>query len=127
MSNNNEMCAIISQKWREHQNKLTDEVMGLWGFCTCGDPDIFMDGLRQYLTLVKMSHDDRLPEEYRDENLQNDYYIPYMYLADAAGLTEHGSSVFGAWLSDKGKDLLKRMSVSYIDFAKEVRAKNGDV
>lgn len=123
----NEQIHEINKQWHERQDKLEDEVMGLFDFCRCGNPHIFIEGLRQYLTLVKFAHDDRIPEEYRDENLQNDYYVPYMYLADKAELTEHGGSVFSAWLTDKGKDLLKRLNVSFIDFVAEVRAKNADI
>ena len=117
----------INKQWRERQDKLEGEVMELFDFCRCGNPHIFIEGLRQYLTLVKFAHDDRIPEEYRDENLQNDYYVPYMYLADKAGLTEHGGSVFSAWLTDKGKDLLKRLNVSFIDFFAEMRAKDANI
>lgn len=123
----NKQIHEINKQWHERQDKLEDEVMGLFDFCRCGNTYIFMEGLRQYLRLVKIAHDDRIPEEYRDENLQNDYYVPYMYLADKAGLTEHGGSVFSAWLTDKGKDLLKRLNVSFTDFVAEVRAKNADI
>ena len=81
---------------------IEEEVMRELGLCGCGDPWTFVRQLAEYLKNVR----DRVPM-FEGENLEK--FIAYMYLCDDRGLTEHGSSVLGAWLTDKGKELLKRL------------------
>lgn len=78
-------------------DELVDEIMYMFDFCTCGAPDVFAEQLYEYLKIVE------------SRTVPDDTYIAYMYLADKAGLTEHGGSVFGAWLTIKGEKLLERM------------------
>lgn len=77
--------------------EFVNEIMDMFEFCGCGCPDCFVEQLYEYLKLVEK------------REIPDDKYVAYMYLADNAGLTEHGSSVYGAWLSEKGKKLLKKM------------------
>lgn len=75
-------------------NYIMDEI---FDFCVCGRPFIFVEQLYEYLTIVDKGE------------LPDDKYTAYMYLCDKAELTEHGGSVIGAWLTDKGKTLLKQL------------------
>lgn len=76
---------------------IEDIMINIFGFCPCGAPYIFVNQLYEYLKIVEAG------------TLPDDKYIAYEYLADRAGLTEHGGSVLGAWLSEDGKRLLKLM------------------
>ena len=76
---------------------LVDDIMAGLGGCSCGRPYIFVRQLYDYLKIAE------------NIGLPDDKYIPYMYIADALGLTEHGSSVYGAWLTEKGKEIVKRV------------------
>lgn len=76
---------------------IEDIMINVFDFCPCGAPYIFVNQLYEYLKLVEA------------RALPDDKYIAYEYLADKANLTEHGSSVLGAWLTDEGKRLLKLM------------------
>lgn len=66
------------------------------GFCSCGSPDVIVDGLRRYLELVEKG------DYLKDENL-----LVYAYISDREGLTYHGTSVYGAWITEKGKRILR--------------------
>lgn len=67
---------------------------GLFGFCGCGDNDYEMGKFREVLLAIQERV--RLREEYQI----------YLYLLDKHEFTEHGSSVFASWLTEKGEALL---------------------
>jgi hypothetical protein len=72
-------------------------------FCGCGAPEDAAETLRQLLALHPLhsnreAFDARVP----DDGLQ--YLL--LYTLSHFDLTEHGGSVGGAWLSDKGKSVL---------------------
>lgn len=67
---------------------------GLFGFCCCGDPRRELDKIKEALSCAK-SHSS-LPDELQI----------YGYLIDRWGFTEHGSSIYSAWLTPKGEALL---------------------
>lgn len=74
------------------------------GFCGCGAPHTALEFLRDILKLIDAG------KGYGDEIkklLPNDgvYFFVFYMLSDKK-LTEHGSSIGGCWLSDKGKELL---------------------
>ena len=72
-------------------------------FCGCGNPDDAAARLCDLLTFHPL-YENR--GEF--ERLVPDSGIQHLllYMLDHLGLTEHGGSVMGAWLSDKGKDVL---------------------
>lgn len=98
----------IREKLDEQEGQeMTDEtieekVMRELGLCGCGDPWTFVRQLADYLKNVR----DRVPM-YGEENFEK--FVAYMYLCDDRGLTDHGTSVLSAWLTDKGKELLRRL------------------
>lgn len=68
--------------------------VGLFGFCGCGMPDYEMKRFREVIHKIK-----------KGEELLNEDQI-YLYLLDKMEYTEHGSSIFGSWLNEKGEALL---------------------
>lgn len=108
----------LNRQWEERQENLTNKVLKMFEFCGCGNPDEFVEGLRQYLIICKLRYDDRVPEEYK-LNIDTAAYRPYEYLADKAGLTEHGSSVTYAWITDEGEKLLKELNKTFYEFTQE--------
>lgn len=67
---------------------------GLFGFCGCGDNDYEMKKFREVLLALQQR-----------VCLDFEYQI-YLYLLDNHEFTEHGFSVFGSWLTEKGEALL---------------------
>lgn len=71
-------------------------------FCGCYTPDAVIEKLEQ--GLIAFDRDNQPTWEsavaWMDDN------IVLVYLLDGLGLTEHGGSVGGSWLTDKGKRLL---------------------
>lgn len=75
--------------------------VGVFGFCSCGNPEYEMQRILRVIQILTAPIQERNTELY-DES--NGYQI-YLYLLDSLGFTEHGSSVYGSWLTDKGKAL----------------------
>lgn len=101
------------------------------GFCACGNPEALVDVIRDYLRLLRDKWDSKWfadgdikafvegmgdrahwsrfeawflqrREHYDLDN--DDLFMLVAYIADRLGFTEHGLSIFGAWLTDEGKD-----------------------
>lgn len=70
---------------------------GIFGFCSCGDPDKHL--IKMYDLLSAM--DEESPKAPADED------VIYLYLLYSKGMTEHGRSVHFSWLNDKGRALMK--------------------
>lgn len=93
------------------------------GLCGCGAPEEVIDSLARYLHRQRALHADseRLSGtaweafvedldrthgfEHRDGRAPLEYWWA-AYTADRLELTEHGGSVAGAWLTDKGRTWL---------------------
>jgi hypothetical protein len=72
-------------------------------FCGCGAPDDAADALRRLLLWHERRDDvEELYVLLPDTGMQ--YLL--LYTLDRYELTEHGGSVIGAWLTDKGKAIL---------------------
>lgn len=67
---------------------------GLFGFCCCGNPRRELDKISEALSYAKSPSS--LPDELQI----------YGYLIDRLGFTEHGSSIYSAWLTPQGEALL---------------------
>lgn len=73
--------------------------IGLFGFCGCGNWWNHLDALLSTLRKMDLWHTvDKEPNYTPEEEL-------WLYFLDLHEFTEHGSSVFGSWLSEKGKHL----------------------
>lgn len=90
------------------------------GFCMCGDPIENLKYVRdclQHTYNLKVIHDAAgmhkekriLYETWneRGKQIMGAAYYFTLYVFDEKELTEHGSSVHGAWLTIKGQDLLE--------------------
>lgn len=66
---------------------------GILGFCCCGNPDAGLAEIKEVLEAIEHG------------TLQDKYLLHY-YVLDKEHLTAHGTSVYGSWLTQKGKDFL---------------------
>lgn len=90
-------------------------------FCGCGCPEETMQYVTGILTAMKERSDSGWKIDKVDEALgagkNTGIYYFIMYALDAMGLTEHGSSVGGSWLTDKGTEFLKRLQTDKLEVA----------
>lgn len=71
--------------------------------CGCGNPDLVWATIRDYLKEREDWANDRI--EWKPLETGKDYLLAY--LMDHFGLTEHGGSVGGAWLTVEGERTLR--------------------
>ena len=82
------------------------------GWCGCGDPEAVMREICKYLYIVHFHNGyDELCKKFKEAFGVEDIYgnpllMALAYAMDAAGFTDHGSSIGGAWLTDEGKMFL---------------------
>ena len=83
--------------------EIEDELFELFGFCHCGCPYIVTSCIKRYLREIKKDILERneLPED-------EAYYLA-AYLCDKHGLTDHGVSIRGAFLTDLGEKWLEKL------------------
>lgn len=73
------------------------------GWCGCGDPEQVDTLMLRYLAaLPKWEHEE-------GDGLSDDVRLLLSYVADDIGWTEHGTSVYGCWLTDDGKEALSNL------------------
>lgn len=91
---------------------MTIEELAVWfqdeaQFCGCGAPEVAAETLAK---LLELSRPYSLAAQ---QSLVTDEGARYLllYWLDAMGLTEHGGSVDGAWLTEKGTELLAALTV----------------
>lgn len=80
-------------------------------WCGCGDPNTVKTIVRNFLQSVEIKMSDGVDigfQKYFNVHsiYDNDLLLCLAYTIDAAGFTEHGSSIGGAWLTDEGKMFL---------------------
>lgn len=83
--------------YTEYNREFEVKVMDMLGFCNCANPSFVISQIHDYLKKREN------PVDTSNEELL------LAYVCDKAGLTEHGSSVYGAWISEKGRELVKEM------------------
>lgn len=90
------------------------------GWCGCGDPEAVMREICKYFSILdwrdSIRHYERemynkLCKKFREAfGVESIYDNPLLmalaYAMDAAGFTDHGTSIGGAWLTDEGKMFL---------------------
>lgn len=77
-------------------------------FCGCGSPEDAFASLTKLLRIVSQPQWlDGLKAFVPDEGVQ----MLLLYQLDKLDLTEHGGSVYGSWLSEKGKEVLAALEV----------------
>lgn len=97
--------------------KTTDWVTSHLNFCGCGAPEWLTYYLYKYL--------DRIDRSKENEDIDQNSYrykydlILYAYICDSAGWTDHGGSINYCWLTDNGKELLKKLRrIDWSEFKK---------
>jgi hypothetical protein len=99
-----------------------------WKFCGCGEPEKCCTFIRDALRLIDSRYSSGMSKEEHSAKwheivnfLGGDerpgLYWLFLYWADSNGLTEHGSSIDGAWLSPKGKEVLAILESSVDPYA----------
>jgi hypothetical protein len=88
-------------------------------FCGCGDPEAVYNLVRDLLGLIaeKWYREDDDPARWREVSQQitdrigggDGTYYAVWYWLDGSGLIEHGGSVSGSWLTEKGTHYLSLM------------------
>lgn len=81
------------------------------GWCGCGVPDTVLDLVRRYLETTAWANEDwNTRHDFRGRieraAMSEDAWLLLEYVCDRADWTEHGGSVGGAWLTDKGREAL---------------------
>lgn len=66
--------------------------------CGCGQPILCWEELHKFLK----KHTSKEPYENTEEPLRLFFY----YVINHLGFTEHGTSIYGAWATEKGKEVL---------------------
>ena len=82
------------------------------GICGCGNPELAYKGVYELLKNAK----DRGDLLVKMDEAMLPYALCLAYMLDNMGFTTHGSSIYGAWLTDKGVklyDALERVKTTY--------------
>lgn len=74
------------------------------GICGCGIPE---EAYQAVLDMLKRAEDRKNGKLILDNNNPHELFMAY--ILDHLGLLEHGSSIYGAWLTDKGKKMLEAL------------------
>jgi len=89
-------------------------------FCGCGNPEDIMQLIKDLLNQISHKWDNEKTYEERQEEIIKifnfngkvnhavyDFILNYL---DIVGLLEHGGSIGGSWLTERGKVILKLMN-----------------
>ena len=74
------------------------------GICGCGNPE---EAYQAVLDMLKRAEDRKNGKLILDDNNPHELFMAY--ILDHLGLLEHGSSIYGAWLTAKGKKMLEAL------------------
>ena len=105
-----ESCFALNKE-TEHEDCIGFFYYEKLKWCGCGRPEDALEAVRKLLKCHE-NFDDR--EERFKQNFgegvksvyDNELLLCLAYTLDAAGLTEHGGGIGGAWLTDEGEMLL---------------------
>ena len=128
MAVNNEVIKRCREDW--YEESLIEPLMDYYMYeelnlCGCGIPEDTYEIIRRYLHIREDYYTDKI--EYKDvlERYKTDLHIKdddslqagllqfMMYVLDHKGFTEHGSSIGGCWLTNKGRMLLTVLDAWY--------------
>lgn len=74
------------------------------GICGCGCP---WEAYHAVLDMLKRAEDRKNGKLILDDNNPHELFMTYTL--DRLGLLEHGCSIYGAWLTDKGKKMIEAL------------------
>ena len=118
LSLENEVIVGNREEW--YEESLIDPLIDYYSYdvlrlCGCGCPNDTLDVIRKYLHIRKDWKDnkcdyDEVQQRYKTElNIDDQDDIQWgllqfmAYILDDRGFTEHGSSIGGCWLTEKGE------------------------
>ena len=118
MAVNNDVNKGCREDWYEEY--LIDPLMDFFSFelldmCGCGYPEDTHELIRKILTIRSEWQDKKISYEEIKNRYKNDVDLDdsnnnhygalqfILYILDAYGIVEHGSSIGGCWLTDLGK------------------------
>lgn len=95
------------------------------GFCGCGDPEgalrLLCDTLQAFAdrSARKLSWEAGTRKLTKILGLDHPQYemlgLSYLYFIDSVGLLEHGTSIYGSWLSECGEEVLEALKAVDIE------------
>jgi hypothetical protein len=95
---------------------LADAINSYYGinFCGCGDREAAFDIIYKVLDYCRKWTNEGIYIDWLVKNVFNGnegaaYFV--LYSLDKIGLTEHGSSIHGSWLTEKGQCLISDLEV----------------
>jgi len=116
-----ECCLAYNSKNNDYTNdELVSECVDFFYFeklhwCGCGDPDSAQKAIRDYLNIIykyRTTSDFKAAWSTKIEDMKNvfgygdiydnTFFLCFAYALDAAELTEHGTSIGGAWPTNEG-------------------------
>ena len=138
MTENHEVINGCREDW--YEESLIEPLMDYWMYedlrlCDCGCPEDTYEVIRKYLHIRQDWRENKLTyneviDRYRrdlhiDDNNNNQFGLLQfmMYILDEHEFTEHGGSIIGCWLTEKGEMLLATLDAWYkenIDNEKEM-------
>lgn len=80
------------------------------GFCGCGRPQDIASMFKKHMNLISLSSKDRWDNEDNKKTISSDEHLLVLYILDSKKIIEHGGSVYGGWLSESGKEMLKELN-----------------
>lgn len=121
MAVNHDVIKGCREDWYEEYliNPLMDYYMyEELNLCGCGSPEFTYSAIREYLHIREDWYKNRIKydgvlQRYKknlhiddNDSLQSGLLQFMMYILDHKGFTEHGGSIGGCWITDKGRRLL---------------------
>lgn len=105
-------CFAINAKSYPHMCDDAEELYSFFayeliGICSCGQPENAMRMVRNYLRYVGAAWGDResvLEKGFGVKSVYDNELLLFMaYILDEKDLTDHGSGIGGAWITEMGK------------------------
>lgn len=103
----------------DYNNPADEFWFALLGFCGCGINDHLMHKMFDYLCYCEWWRDnldinDMAVIREKMRSIGDEEFVSLLaYIADSKELTQHGTSINGAWLTDSGKEWLRRLKEHY--------------
>jgi len=105
---------MIADAERDRLKRLTHEKWEALGVCGCGHPEDVQAWMARALAALEIGKERTIKSIYQAFGLSEGQDVQYQALIawfDSQKLVEHGSSIFGAWLSEEGKDFVKGLTM----------------
>lgn len=113
----------------DYPNEVQQFYYGALNWCGCGNPDEALGFMRDVLAIMKARSDENCSGSYKgsayeartlelDAKLGDGMLgLSYLYMIDSYGLTEHGGSIGGSWLTGEGERVLAMLQAHDLDAA----------